>query len=251
MRIFWIQLHKELREQWVTKRLMIVLVVMIGFGLLSPITAKLMPDLIASLGEQENITIVIGEVTANDAIDQFIQNVTQMVMLLVILMSFSTVVHERENNTMALILTHPIPREVFVLAKFAALAILFALGVAVSAATAFFYTAVLFDAPDIGGFLALVGLLYVYLMVFMALSVLASTVGRSTAGAVALAFGLVVVVLVAGIFTTLAPGELPGWGRGIATGIGSPDRFGALIAALVIIAASMAASVLALRRQEI
>ncbi len=82
--IFMIQLRKELHELWATRKLLIILLVMTGFGLLSPITASLLPDLLESVGEnQGNVQITIGEVTERDAVDQYISNMSQMVMLLV------------------------------------------------------------------------------------------------------------------------------------------------------------------------
>jgi ABC-2 type transport system permease protein len=253
MRTLGIQLRKELLELWRTRKLIVVLVVLVGFGMLSPILAKITPDLIKSMGEGQlqGVTITIPEPTTQDAIDQFIKNMTQFGLLLAVLMSFGAVVGERERGQAALIFPHPLPRTVFVVAKFGALAILFAVGITLSAAVDYLYTVILFDAPDTAGFIALTGLVYLWLLALIALSLLASTSGRSMVGAGGIAFVFLLVFLLAGSFTNLAPGALTGWGRDLALHIPTPERWGALAVTLFISGAAVSASCVLLNRQEI
>ncbi len=253
MRVFRVQFQKELRELWHTKKLLIVVAVLVLFGLMSPVLAKITPDLLKSMGENQmqGVTITIPTPTQKDAIDQFVKNTTQFGLLLAVLMSFGVIVGEKERGQAALMLPHPLPRAVFVLAKFAALAFLFALGLALAGLAAYVYTVLLFSAPDVGGFVAMLALLYVWLLNLVGLSVLASTLGRSMTGAGGLAFMLVFVLLLAGAFTHLAPGALTSWGNALAAGTGGPDRWGALIVSLAISVLAVGGSCLILQRQEI
>jgi len=252
MRVFGVQLRKELREQWRTRKLLIVVAVLVGFGLMSPIFAKIAPDLLKSLGEsQGGVQIILPEPSARDATDQFVKNTTQFGLLLVVLVGFGAIVGERERGQLALIFPHPLPRRVFVLAKFAALAILFGLALLLGAIADYLYTAILFDAPDISRFAALVLLLYVWLLCLLALTLLASALGRSMTTAGALAFGLVLLLSLAGMVTRLAPGALTEWGRLLANGIDTPARWGALGVTLTITGLVVVASALILERQEI
>lgn len=253
MRVFGVQLRKELLELWRTRKLIVVLAVLVAFGFMSPIFAKITPDLIESMGEGQmnGIVIQVPEPTQKDAIDQFIKNMTQFGLLLAVLMSFGAIVGERERGQAALMFPHPLPREVFVLAKFAALVLLFAGGVLLGAWATYVYTALLFDAPDLAGFAALIALLILWLAGWVALSLLASTLGRSMTGAGGIAFVFVLIVLLAGMFTHLAPDALLDWGRALAVGDHAPARWGALIVALAIPALAVGASCMILRRQEI
>ncbi len=253
MRVFGIQLRKELRDLWHTRKLLIVLLVLIAFGLMSPILAKITPDLIKSLGENQSsgVIITLPTPTAKDAIDQFVKNITQFGLLLAILMSFNAIVSERERGQAALMFAHPLPRTTFVLAKLGALAIMFGLGLILSGVAAYLYTAILFKTLAVGRFAALVILMYVWLLSLVSLSLLGSTLGRSVASAGGIAFVFVLIVLLSGMFTTLAPGELLGWGSGIAAENGGPARWGALIVTLVIVAGAAAANCAILQRQEI
>ncbi len=253
MRVFGVQLHKELLELWRTRKLIVVLAVLVGFGFMSPIFAKITPDLIKSLGEGQgsHITIIIPEPSTTDAIDQFVKNMTQFGLLLAVLMSFGAIVSEMERGQAALMFPHPLPREIFVLAKFVALAILFGVGLILSAAADYLYTAILFDAPPLSGFLALLALLYLWLLSLIALSLLASTLGRSVTGAGGVAFLFLVIFLIAGMLTHLAPGALTEWGRALAVQAHSPARWGALVVTMMITSLAIGASCAILRRQEI
>lgn len=251
-RIFLIQLKKELRELWATRKLLIIVIVMTVFGMLSPLTAKLLPDLLESVGEnQGNVQITIGEITERDAVDQFVSNMSQMVMLLVILLSFGVVVNERDKGLMTLMFPHPIPRSVFILAKFTALLLAFGLGLLLSAGAMYFYTAVLFDALPFGAFSAMVALIGLYLLSLVALSILASTVGRSMTSAAASAFGLVGIVLIGGTFSSLAPTKLIEWGGNLAKDLPTPERWGAAGVTILVIVGTLVASCVVIERQEI
>lgn len=253
MHTFTVQLRKELTELWRTRKLIIVLVVLVGLGLMSPILAKLTPDLIESLGEgqMEGIVITIPEPTTKDSIDQLLNNVTQFGLLLAVLMTIGVIVSERERGQAALMFAHPLPREIFVAAKFTALAIMFGTGMLLCALGAYIYTAILFDAPDVARYMALIGLIYLWMLCLIALSLLASTLGRSMSSAGGLAFVLVVAALLTGSFTNVAPGKLLGWGRNVALAIDGPARWGALLVTLAISALAVGASCVILRRQEI
>ena len=253
MRVFLVQLRKELRELVRTRKLFIVVVVLLAFGLMSPIFAKITPDLLEALGEDQlaGVQIIIPEPSTRDANEQFVKNTTQFGLLLAVLVGFGAIVGERERGQLALIFPHPLPRRVFVLAKFAALAILFGVALLVGAMADYAYTVLLFDAPDAGGFLALVALLYVWLLCLIGLTLLASALGRNMTTAGAIAFGLVLLASLVGTFTRLAPGALTEWGRLLANGMDAPARWGALVVTLALTAASVAASALILERQEI
>jgi ABC-2 type transport system permease protein len=253
IRVFGVQLRKELRELWHTRKLIIVLAVLVLFGLMSPILAKITPDLLKSMGENQmqGITITIPEPTEKDAVTQFVKNTTQFGLLLAVLMTFGMVVGEKERGQAALMLPHPLPREVFVLAKFTAQAILFALATLLGGLAAYLYTVLLFKAPNVGGFAALLALIYLWLVCLVALSLLASTLGRSMTGAGGLAFVFVLVILLTGSFINVAPGKLLDWGQALATGASGPARWGALVVTLAISVLAVGASCVALRRQEI
>jgi ABC-2 type transport system permease protein len=250
--MFNTQLRKEIHELWATKKALIVLVIMLAFGFLAPITAKLLPELLKSMGNNNTaVQITITEPTAKDALIQFVQNTSQTLMFMVVLVSFTVIVSERQRGQMTLIFPHALPRTVFVLAKFIALALLIALGMVISAAAAYLYTALLFTAPNVLDFLGMVGLLYVYLLMFVGLSILGSTLGKSTAAAGGLTFVFLALEALPGLVLKVAPGKLTDWALKVGTGEAASANWGALLVTIGITALAVMASCLILNRQEI
>jgi len=118
--VFWASLRKELRFQWRTRRILIVLAVFLVFGMLSPIIAKFTPQLISSLEEAAAFAELIPEPSVIDAINQYMSNLTQFGFILVILLGMTAVAGEKEKGTAAMVLSKPVPRWIFVTAKFVA-----------------------------------------------------------------------------------------------------------------------------------
>jgi len=115
------------------------------------------------------------------------------------------------------------------------------------------YTLVLFAALPPVAFLLLNLLIFVYLGVFLALALLASTLARNQGVAAAGAFGALIVVLVLGSLPWLSPyspGKLVEWGVGLMQQ-SAFSAWPALGVALSMLALSVAAACWSLERQEI
>ena len=70
-------MKKEWMEQIRTFKLFILFVVFFIFGMLSPLTAKLMPELLSQI-PIEGMTIILPEPSAIDSYTQFFKNCSQM-----------------------------------------------------------------------------------------------------------------------------------------------------------------------------
>lgn len=245
------QLRKELHELWATRKALIALVVMLAFGMLSPLAAKLLPDLLDSFGGSQRVQIILAEPTLKDALDQFIKNTQQMVMFMVLLLSFGTVVAERERGLMTMTFPHGLSRPIFVLAKFTALVLLLGVGMIGSAGVMYFYSAVLFEPPPALNFVWIVLLLYLYLVMFAALGILGSTLGRTTFGAAGITFGLVLIIILPSLFIPFAPTALTQWAFSLAAGDRGSSQWGALLCAITITVGAVIISCGSLQRQEI
>jgi len=116
---------------------------------------------------------------------------------MIILLTMGCVADERNHGTAATVLTKPVPRPVFVLAKFLAYCLLIFAGTVLTALGAYFYTDQLFSALPIGPFLLLNLALFVFFVLLLALTVLASVLFRNAiaAGGVAFAGFLVLSIL--------------------------------------------------------
>ena len=85
MKQLMVFIKKELLESLRQYRLFILLTVFIVFGLLSPATAKFMPELLKSL-TAEGITITLPPPVYLDSWLQFFKNMSQMGLIVVIIL---------------------------------------------------------------------------------------------------------------------------------------------------------------------
>ena len=246
--------RKEMQEQWRTYRFLIVAAVFVAFGMASPLLAKFTPEMLKAIpGVPPEILSAIPAPTVTDAITQYVKNMSQFGILLALLVTMGVVVQEKERGTAAFFLTRPVSRETFLLAKFAALTVIFIISLALAALGCWYYTLVLFASLAWGAFLALNGLMLVVFLVYMALALLASTLARTNGMAVGLAVAALILISGIGALPTIGeyfPNRLFSWGTTLMMG-GKGTAWPALGISLGMIAVALLAACLIFRHQEI
>ena len=207
------------RKEWMelirTYRLLIVAVVLVFFGLTSPLLAKYTPEIITLFPGGEDISKIIPPPTVWDAVTQYVKNMTQFGIILALLLTMGVVAQEKDKGTAAMVLVKPMPRGAFLGAKFLSLAAMFAICLIAAGLACYYYTLLLFEALDILHWLALNALLFLYVMVYVAITLFCSTLVKSPPAAGGVALGLVVVLGLVGAIPGLGkylPGELNAWG---------------------------------------
>src|SRR5579859_7869669 len=164
---FGVFLRKELREALRSNRLLVVSVVFLLFGIISPVTAKYTPELLKLIGSgQSGVTITFPTPTVADAIAQYLKNVAGTGILVALLLPMGMVAREKERGTAAFALTKPLSREAFLAAKLVALLAMLAAGVILAAIATYFYTALLFKPIAPVGFIACTLLILLSLLVY-------------------------------------------------------------------------------------
>ena len=118
MRAFKAFLRKELIGQKRTGKLYILAAVAVLLGIMAPATAKLLPKLLESVGtEGSGMTITLTEVTAFSSLQQFFNNASMMlIVLLAVEMGIFT--GEYRSGTLVLALTKGLSRGKVLAAKF-------------------------------------------------------------------------------------------------------------------------------------
>jgi len=261
--------RKEWLEQRRTFRLLIVAVVLLLFGLMSPLLARYTTEIIRLAAPQgEEIIKLIPPPTSGDAVDQYLKNITQFGVLLALLMTMGTMSLEKDRGTAALMLAKPLSRTAFVLGKFASLALTFTLSLLLAGAAGYYYTWILFGAPDLPGWLGLNLLTLVFLLVYVALTLLCSTLTKSQVLAGGMSFGLWIVLGLLGALPRVGdylPRQLTDWAAKLGKGTGmvstgdlsllvdgrSGAFWPALAVSLGLIIASLLAACLIFNRQEL
>lgn len=268
-RVFWAASLKELRQLWRTRRLLVMGAVFLIFGMGSPLLAKLTPELLSSIEGAEIFAELIPEPTAGDAMTQYIKNLAQFGFILAVLLGMGAVVGEKERGVAPMILSKPMPRWAFISSKFFAQFLMYLGGFILAGLGAYYYTLVLFGSLDFAGFALLNGLLLLWLLTFVALSLLGSTLGASTAASGGIGLALSVALMLAGTlpkYGALLPGGLMSWAAMIgqaAAGIDPPGldagplalaglaNGGAAASALVVIVVAITLSLGIFEQQEL
>lgn len=254
MRLLGTAVGKELLQQWRTRRALIISAVFLLFGLASPMLAKFTPELLRSVPGAEQFAELVPEPTAADAVAQYIKNITQFGFILLILLGMGGVVAEKERGTAAIILSKPLPRWAFLLSKFVAQAMIYFAALLLGTLGAYYYTLVLFEPLALGSFLLGGLLLWLWGLVFTAVTLLGSTLGKSTGGAAGLALlGAVLLLILGGIpqVAQFFPSALVGWAGQLGLPGDIPFNGAAVAANGVLILIFLITAVAFFERQEI
>ncbi|MCL1787390.1 MAG: ABC transporter permease, partial [Defluviitaleaceae bacterium] len=227
--------------------LVIMLAVFALIGILSPLTALIMPQIIGAM-DLGGVTITLPEPTAMDAWGQFFGNTGLMGMLVVIIVFSGIMANEFSRGTLINLLTKGLSRSTVIISKFVAasltwtVAYLLCLGVAIGY-IAFYWELDLQNAVLAFASLWLFGELLIAILVF------GGTLFGSFAGSLALTGGSVVALMLINIAPGVArfnPMSLAGGTLTLLNGEQSPGDFMpavviSIIAIIMLVVASMVA----------
>ena len=259
LRLFWVTVQKEMLQQWRTRRVLIIAAVFSVFGMVSPLMAYFMPQMMKAIPGAEQFASLIPDPTINDALLQYTKNISQFGFLLAILIGIGDVAGEKERGTASMILSKPLARWAFVSSKYLAQISLYLLGFLLSLAGSFIYAYVLFaptDATLLFKILALAsGLLFIWLIPFVTITLLGSVLANSTSAAAGIAAGGAVLLMLLGSIPQLSgilPGALLTWANQLSLAQPLPAvNGGALAASLVIAVAGLVISIAVFEKQEL
>ncbi len=250
---FTVMLGKEVREAWRTGKLPIVVGIFFVLGLASPLLAYETPALLQSLGTG-GVTISVPAPTVADAVDQFLKNVAGDGVFIGILAAMGLIAREHERGTTAFVLTKPVTRLAFVLAKAVAIALVLALGIIAAGVAGAIYTPLLFAPGLQPGFVAACALVLLQLLSYAVLTLAGSALVRSTVAAGGIGIAAFAALAVVGAFPALArftPAGLTEPARALALGQATSHLGTALVANVIIILASVALAWQVIERKEI
>jgi ABC-2 type transport system permease protein len=246
-------LRKEIREQARTMRLVAVVAVFALLGLLSPVFARYVREIVEAVGGGQ-FEGMIPEPVVGDAVVQFTKNMGQFGVLIAILVAMGSVATETERGTAAFLLTKPITRGAFVAAKVIAIGALLAIALTVAGVLCWIYTTILFEPLPVAGFAGGVALVWLSLVAFAAVTLLASVVTRSGLAAGGLGFGAFVATGILSALPAIGP-YMPTslWGAADALALGTvPDPLaGPVLANVILVLAALGLAGWSFRRQEL
>lgn len=192
-------LRKELTEIIRTWRIWLVAGAFVLFGLADPVLARFMGQILGSVvGDQ--LPIAIPDPTYLDAWAQWTKDLTQLLLIIALVAAAGAVAGEVSSGTLVMVLTKPVGRASFVLAKFTAVTCLVALSAVLGTALASGVTAVAFEDVQFGPVWAGVGVWLVQAIFLMAVTIAASCLVNSTIAAFGIGFGAYILLSIASIW---------------------------------------------------
>lgn len=202
MRAFLIFTKKELVEQLRTYKSLILLSVFFLFGMLSPLLAKLLPELLSGM-ELQGMKIEIPEPTVLDAYGQFFKNLTQMGLLATLLVFGGILSNEMTKGTLINILAKGLPRHTVLLSKFTAAILLWSVSYGLAVGVNYGYTEYLFENTAVHNLVFSLFCLWLFGCFIIAVILLSSTVLSGNFGGLILSVGAIVIMLILNIFPEL------------------------------------------------
>ncbi|MDD4029162.1 MAG: ABC transporter permease [Caldisericia bacterium] len=245
-------LRKEVLEILKTPKWIVLTAVFIVFGIMSPIAAKYMNELIAGIGGLE---LNLPEPTYIDAYIQFFKNMYGLSIFVVIMTFMSMVVEEKVRGTALLVLTKGLSRTSFLLCKFFAASFFFSVVYALSMGVFLYYTFLLFpdhSMQNVGGSLFL---FWLYGVCLIASTLLCSTLSKSHTIAAVSSFAFFMILSLSHLIPRIGhylPGSYQTMGVEIMTGVkGVASLVVPISFAVVFISVTLFVAVLLFRQQEL
>ena len=148
MKQFIIFTKKELFESVATFKLYILLALFLIFGMMSPLLAKLLPEILKSM-DLAGMVIELPEPSAIDSWSQFFNNVGQMGMLVLVIIFCGIMANEFSKGTLINLLTKGLSRKNVVFSKFFSATVIWLVAYLVCFGICYAYTAYFWDDVSI------------------------------------------------------------------------------------------------------
>ena len=239
--------HKEAREILRTWRIWVLPSILLFFALTGPVLARFTPEIVGALAGDTLKGFVMPTPTYLEAYAQWIKNLSGTALFVLIIIYGSIISSERKSGTAVLVLTKPVSRAAFVIAKVAVHSAFLAILVVAGTLVTWGLTAAVFkEAP--GSALwssALVWL--VFGILFLALMTLLSVLISSAAGAAGAGLAAYALMSIAAIWQplgTYSPAALAAQPAALAAGKDAavlwPVLTSILLAAVLVVFAALA-----------
>lgn len=253
MNSFGIFARKEAIEIIRTWRIWVLPGILLFFALTGPFIARFTPEIIAAVAGAQLGGVVLPPATYVDAYAGWVKNLSQIGLFAVIIIYGSIVSGEVRSGTAALVLTKPLSRVSFIVAKVAAHSAFVAILVVVGTLVTWGLTLAVFGSAP-GGALWSAALVWLaFGILFIAIMTLLSASIGSAPGASGAGLGVFVFFSISAIWRPLgdySPAGLPGQAAALASGA-HPDVLWSVLTAVLLAVVLVALATRVLRGKDI
>lgn len=255
MKPFLAFVNKEFTEGLRTYRLIILASILLFLGLMSPLFAKILPELLSGVDLGGGIVVTAPEATAIDSWAQFFKNVGQAGMLALIVTFSGIIGSELTRGTLIILLTKGLKRHTVIMAKFLSASVMWTASYLLSLAVCYVYTQYFWPAGTLSNaFLAFVSL-WLFGELLIALLIFGGILIGGSYGSLITGFGAIGILSVLNVFPVARkynPIALAGDTLNLLTGHKSPtDIIPATGASIFMIVAFLAMSIIVFNKKQI
>ncbi len=231
---------------------MVLFGVYLIFGLLGPVMAKYMPEILGRV--QSEMTIIVPPPQPKDGIINYVNQVGQIGVIVVVAIASSALTFDAHRGLSTFLRTRVVSMWVLVRPRIVLPAAAAVLAYALGTFAAWYETVLLLGPLPVGAVLA--GLLCesFYLIFVVAVVAAAASIARSTIGTVAITLAALIGLSIIGglgVLQDWLPSTLAGAPVALLTTAGLQDFLPAMAAAAVLSMVLFAAAVIGLRRREV
>jgi ABC-2 type transport system permease protein len=250
VRLEWLRL-------WRTYRLTILVVVFTFFGLLGPLTAAYLPEIVSLASQSEDLgaAIELPEPVPSDGISQFVGNVSQLGLIVVAAIAALAVAVDARPGLAAFYRTRQPAARSWIVPRWLATSLAAGVAWTVGLLAAVYETVLLIGPLPVAGMVVGWAAWVLYLAFAVAVAALAAGIVRSTVAVTAVSVGLLIGMALVGLLPAVGewlPSHLVGAPAALAQGAVEAEEY--LRAALVTVAATAGALIGAaalVRRREL
>lgn len=199
MRDFCAFSKKEAIEMLRTYKLLIMISIFAVIGILNPVTAKFVPQLIDQF-LPGNIRIDIPEPTAMDSWSQFFKNVPQMGLVVMVIVFGGMMSGEFSRGTLVNLLTKGLSRHTVVLSKFFMTVALWSVSYLLCFSLSYAYTAYFWPGEHVNNLLYSILFMWLFAILLISCIMLGGIIFGRSYGAVLFTGGVVVFIFIMNIF---------------------------------------------------
>lgn len=197
-------LKKDLTSIFRTKKFLIILLVLIGFAILSPISAKIVGELIKLLGDElGDLTALLGSSTYVDSYIQLNGNLAEMFIFIIIIMFAGSIIKEKTKGTYFVLKMNGVNKKEFILSHILSQIIVVTVSYVISIVIFLLTTLILFGEALPRNALYSLFSLYLFIIFFVVLINFISGFSKSSTQSMVLNFSLYFGILMLNIFTKI------------------------------------------------
>ena len=204
MNAFFAFFKKEVCEVSRTHKLTVLGLVFLLFGIMSPLAAKFMPEILVS-ALPSGMTITLPEPSAMDSWGQLFKNVSQMGIIVVVILFGGIMSNELSRGTLIPLLTKGLPRKTVILSKFAVAGLVWTAAYVLCLLTTYAYTAYFWPGDHVRSLLTAVMGLWVFGLLLLSVLLLGGVIFKNNYGSLLFTGAFVAVLYLLNMLRALQP----------------------------------------------